>query len=140
MLDFGTNLLFGNPTYCLNIPVAQEFTSKCTKANQQYLNAKHEYLIKHQFPSHFVSLSAEWDPSAPGSLNCDFQYAGCFIAKTCKRKPKDAFVHKLANLCHQKNVLKCIITQICTSISMSIALAYHTRDGHQPRFCINALP
>ena len=73
VVDFNTNLLFGNPTTILATPAQREFSSKDAGSNRKYIQARHEYLTQHQFPPQLAQLQEAWDPDLAEQLDRDFQ-------------------------------------------------------------------
>ena len=73
VVDFNTNLLFGNPTAILATPAQWEFSSKDAGSNQKYIQAQHAYLTQHQFTPRLAQLQEAWDPNLAEQLDRDFQ-------------------------------------------------------------------
>ena len=130
VIDFDTNLLFGNPTATLVTPAQREFSSKDAGSNQKYIQARHEYLTQHHFASRLAQLPEVWDPELAEQLDRDFQRASSSTAKSVQCKPDNPYVTKLANLRKEKKVLKRIISQHRTGIDLSSSIAHQVCDGH----------
>ena len=111
VVDFDTDLLFGNPTTILATPAQREFSSKDAGSNRKYIQTKHKYLTQHQFASRLAQLQEVWDPNLAEQLDRDFQRASSRAAKPVRRKPNAPYVTKFANLRKEKNVLKQILSQ-----------------------------
>ena len=73
VVDFDTNLLFGNPTATLATPAQREFSSKDAGSNQKYIQARHECLTQHHFASRVAQLHEVWVPKLGEQLDRDFQ-------------------------------------------------------------------
>ena len=69
VIDFDTNLLFGNPTTILATPAQREFSSKDTASNWKYIQVCHEYLTQHQFAPRLAQLQEAWDPDLAEQLD-----------------------------------------------------------------------
>ena len=130
VVNFDTNLLFGNPTTTLVTLAQREFSSKDAGSNQKYIQTKHKYLTQHNFASRLAHLQEAWDPDLAEQLDRDFQRASSSAAKSGRRKPKAPYVTKLANLHKEKNVLKQILSQHRTGIDLSSSIAHQVRNGH----------
>ena len=86
VVDFDSNLLFGNPT------------SKDAGSNRKYIQARHEYLIQHQFAPRLAHLQEAWDPNLAEQLDRDFQCAASSATKSIRCKLNAPYITKLANL------------------------------------------
>ena len=82
VVDFDTNLLFGNPTTTLATPAQHEFSSKDAGSNRKYIQTKHKYLTHHHFASRLAHLQEAWDPELAEQLDRDFQHASTSTAKS----------------------------------------------------------
>ena len=130
VVDFDTNLLFGNPTTTPAMLAQREFSSKDAGSNRKYIQRKHEYLTQYHFESHLAHLQEAWDPDLAEELDRDFECASCSAAKSVRCKPKAPYITKLANLRKEKNVLKQILSQHHTGIDLSSSISYQVHDGH----------
>ena len=81
VIDFDTNLLFGNLTATLATPAQQEFSSNDAGSNRKYIQARHEYLTQHHFASCLAQLHEVWDHKLAEKLDQDFQQASSSEAK-----------------------------------------------------------
>ena len=82
VVDFDTNLLFGNPTTTLATLAQREFSSKDAGSNWKYIQNKHKYLTQHHFASCLAQLQDVWDPDLAEQLDRDFQHASSSTAKS----------------------------------------------------------
>ena len=82
VVDFDTNLLFGNPTTTLVTLAQREFSSKDAGSNWKYIQNKHKYLTQHHFASRLAQLQDVWDPAFAEQLDRDFQHASSSTAKS----------------------------------------------------------
>ena len=130
VVNFDTNLLFGNPTTTLTTPAQREFSSKDAGSNLKYIQNKHKYLTQHHFALRLAQLQEVWNPNLAEQLDRDFQRASFSAAKSVQRKPNAPYVTKLANLRKEKNVLKQILSQHCTGIDLSTSIAHQVCGGH----------
>ena len=123
VLDFQMNMLFGNETQPLGPIATREFTTKDLASNRQYINAKHEYLVQHNFATRLQRLNEDWNPEALERLDSDFQRAGKHAANSCIRKPRNvAYVKQLSRLRKHKNILLKSISQIRLGTSFQSAI------------------
>ena len=82
VVDFNTNLLFGNPTTTFTTPAQREFSSKDAGSNRKYIQNKHKYLTQHHFASCLAQLQEVWDPDLSEQLDRDFQRGSSSAAKS----------------------------------------------------------
>ena len=92
VVDFDTNLLFGNPTATLTTPAQREFSFKDAGSNQKYIQARHEYLTQHHFASRLTQLQEVWDPDLAEQLH------------THKHTHKTLHISTYYYACQQKNM------------------------------------
>ena len=103
-------MLFGNDNNSLQVPAIREFYSNYRKRVHQCLGQCHLYLTTHNFEAQLACLEDSWDPTLAEQLDCDFQKAAAHSAAKCKRKPKVAYVEKLATTRKEKNILQQILS------------------------------
>ena len=82
VVDFNTNLLFGNPTTTLATLAQQEFLSKDADSNRKYIQNKHKYLTQHHFASRLAHLQEVLDTDLAEQLDRDFQCVSSSAAKS----------------------------------------------------------
>ena len=111
ILDFDSQMLFGNESQGLASLPEREFTIKDKKAVREYIKAKHRYLTEHNFQHRLATAKTSWCEASQERLDADFQRAGFHAAKTCTKKPRDiAFVSELSLLRKRKAMLLKIIS------------------------------
>ena len=82
VVDFDTNLLFGNHTTTLVTLAQREFSSKDAGSNRKYIQNKHKYLTQHHFTSRLAHFQDVWDPNLAEQLDRDFQCTSSSAAKS----------------------------------------------------------
>ena len=112
ILDFNSDLLFGNTTQCLAPLPVREFTIKDRKAVCDYVQAKHRYLQEHKYAERLAKAKRYWSPRIQERLDTDFQRASIFAAKQCTKKPNIAYSNELARLCRYKNIVLKVISSM----------------------------
>ena len=129
LLDFDIHKLFGNPTYNIRTPMTREFSSKDRKANRLYIEARHKYLVDHNYLERFQSLRQQWNPNEAEKLDRDHLRACVHAAKTVTKKPNIVYVKKLANLRLEKNVLMKVTSSYRRQCSFDSQIAYSLQEG-----------
>ena len=122
VFDFSTTLLFRTHTPTLKTPTTQGFSSKECKTVHKHILAKHKYLTDHNYHTQLHNTKENWNPAEAEALDRDFQQSSGHALNQCKRKPNLNYVKQIVQLCTEKHILNCIISQSRTQVDMVLPI------------------
>jgi hypothetical protein len=120
-LDLDTIALFGNETPGLTPPSRQLLQSRHRKNRLKYLQAKYEYLAKHNWFDRLASFTETSEVTLLESLDRDWVQSGIQAEHKCTRHCLFAFVQRTAELRNQRHAVNIRISELTLSKRLSLS-------------------